>query len=386
MLLLLATLALAAPDPTELCPKHPGTWQLLYAEAGTFVFYGHTAEGVETLLQTRAPTLPEWPRECQTWRIGEPAGSALAHMVEGAEGGQVATLHRSDPASLTGVVVVREPDGDVVAAGPFFLFCEAPRMERLDLGDGSQRLVLSCIREDARHQGDGLEWADAASHLLGVRQGLVEDQAKSVVLAARYSDGEQRCEAVPDWEIEVVERGDTPRIRVLDDPDPRPRAPAGEAEVGAWTMVWSPELSTFVVAPPHRRERVRRPVLTGCPRVVLPEPPDVNRAPDELDTQAFHALWRPRDLHILDVRPPDQTARGVVPGARLIPLGQLEHRVVELDGWQPLPVFVYGEDEAHTRKAVRVLKRHGFTDLSAVVEGWKGWEAAGYEVAQPRER
>lgn len=46
-----------------------------------------------------------------------------------------------------------------------------------------------------------------------------------------------------------------------------------------------------------------------------------------------------RDVVFLDVRQPKEYARGHLPGAKLIPLGELEDRLGELDRGKPVIIY-----------------------------------------------
>lgn len=58
--------------------------------------------------------------------------------------------------------------------------------------------------------------------------------------------------------------------------------------------------------------------------------------------QEAHKLARqypPGDVTFLDVRQPKEYQRGHLPGAKLIPMGELESRLEELDKEKPLVLY-----------------------------------------------
>lgn len=87
---------------------------------------------------------------------------------------------------------------------------------------------------------------------------------------------------------------------------------------------------------------------------------------------------------VVDVREPDEYVRGHVPGAVLIPLGQLPHRVNEVP--RSGPVYVICASGKRSRTAASVLEAAGI-DAISVEGGTDGWISAGREyVTGPRAR
>lgn len=74
---------------------------------------------------------------------------------------------------------------------------------------------------------------------------------------------------------------------------------------------------------------------------------------------------------ILDVREPAETAKGVVPGAILIPLHQLRDRLGELPGDRPISVLCAAGQRAYY--AVRLLRLNGL-DARNLSGGWNTWQ------------
>jgi glyoxylase-like metal-dependent hydrolase (beta-lactamase superfamily II)/rhodanese-related sulfurtransferase len=81
---------------------------------------------------------------------------------------------------------------------------------------------------------------------------------------------------------------------------------------------------------------------------------------------------------ILDVREPWEFAQARVPGAVNIPLGQLSHRVAELDPETPVAVIcAHGN---RSQSAAALLGQKGFKKVYNVLGGTVGWQQAGLEV------
>ena len=89
---------------------------------------------------------------------------------------------------------------------------------------------------------------------------------------------------------------------------------------------------------------------------------------------------------ILDVREPFEWASGVIKGARLVSLGDLpralaEGRLGDLDPSQPVAVTCAAG--MRSSSAASLLRRHGYTQASNLVEGMTGWYNQGQPVVVP---
>ena len=82
---------------------------------------------------------------------------------------------------------------------------------------------------------------------------------------------------------------------------------------------------------------------------------------------------------VLDVREPDEYAEVHVPGAVLIPLGELPARQDEIPEGRPLLVIC--ATGARSARAVEALRAAGY-DASNVVGGTRAWVDAGFAIAE----
>lgn len=88
---------------------------------------------------------------------------------------------------------------------------------------------------------------------------------------------------------------------------------------------------------------------------------------------------REQGVLMLDVREPDEWREVHIPGATLIPLGELAGRVDELPKDQPIVVVC----RSGNRSAVGrdILLEAGFEQVTSMAGGMNDWKAAGYETA-----
>ncbi|MDB6085321.1 MAG: beta-lactamase-like protein, partial [Gammaproteobacteria bacterium] len=86
------------------------------------------------------------------------------------------------------------------------------------------------------------------------------------------------------------------------------------------------------------------------------------------------------DLIVLDVRERDAYAAGHVPGARLLPRGQLELRVNEELPDPTIRILTVCEFGRVSTLAAATLRQIGFQRAIALDGGMKAWREAGYPI------
>ena len=84
-------------------------------------------------------------------------------------------------------------------------------------------------------------------------------------------------------------------------------------------------------------------------------------------------LRRGEELLLLDVREPDEFAEAHIEGAKLLPLGELEPRLGELEGWKARPVVVHCHHGGRSARACRALLEAGFRDVANMTGGIEAW-------------
>ncbi len=86
----------------------------------------------------------------------------------------------------------------------------------------------------------------------------------------------------------------------------------------------------------------------------------------DLSPEAFRDL-DPGQVQLVDVREPWEFALARLPGARLIPLGELADRAGELDAARP--VAAYCHHGVRSRFALAILRDLGFQELAHLKGG-----------------
>ena len=103
----------------------------------------------------------------------------------------------------------------------------------------------------------------------------------------------------------------------------------------------------------------------------------------EIDVAAAAAQIQDEQIKVLDVREPAEFATGVIQGAVLIPLGQVERRIGELDGLKDRPMLVVCGSGGRSAQAIKVLSKYGFTKLTNIKGGMNAWRKANLPVVAP---
>ena len=85
------------------------------------------------------------------------------------------------------------------------------------------------------------------------------------------------------------------------------------------------------------------------------------------------ALDAGADLLLLDVREPFEAEIASIRGARLVPLGQLEARLAELEPWRTRQVVVHCRTGGRSRRACELLRSKGFAHVSNLAGGIEAW-------------
>lgn len=108
---------------------------------------------------------------------------------------------------------------------------------------------------------------------------------------------------------------------------------------------------------------------------------------DQLEALPQEALLdkaRRGEVVVLDVRPPDEFAHGHIPGARSIPLAELEQRLAELPADREIVAYCRGPYCVLAMEAVQQLHQAGLR-ATRLAGGLPQWRADGMPVAEGNE-
>jgi len=83
---------------------------------------------------------------------------------------------------------------------------------------------------------------------------------------------------------------------------------------------------------------------------------------------------------LLDVREPGEYSAIHVPNAKLIPLGQINSRLKEIEAYKDKPIVVMCHSGRRSAQAVAILQKAGYTQVSNIKGGITAWESNGLEV------
>jgi rhodanese-related sulfurtransferase len=122
-------------------------------------------------------------------------------------------------------------------------------------------------------------------------------------------------------------------------------------------------------------------VLAGCasaPEVeTLPTPAENLPAStwEEISVAEAEARYS-AGAFMLDVRQPEEWDEVHIPGATLIPLGELPQRLGELPKDQE--IVVYCRSGNRSQSGAEILAKNGFSGVTSMAGGITEWSAAGY--------
>lgn len=100
--------------------------------------------------------------------------------------------------------------------------------------------------------------------------------------------------------------------------------------------------------------------------------------PVTLSVDAVHALYAAGEISIIDVRETYEYDAGHIPGAALIPLGELPARLDEIPPDET--VVVVCRSGNRSSQAQRFLAGEGFDNVHNMLGGMNAWANAGHEI------
>ena len=91
-------------------------------------------------------------------------------------------------------------------------------------------------------------------------------------------------------------------------------------------------------------------------------------------------LYQRDDVIILDVREDFAYKAGHIPGATLVPLGQIPNRLDEIP--TDKTVIAVCRSGNRSNQATNFLRQQGFENVHNMTGGMNAWGQAGYEIEQ----
>ena len=114
--------------------------------------------------------------------------------------------------------------------------------------------------------------------------------------------------------------------------------------------------------------------LAGCKTQESKPASITNVTADEV----YKMLSSNKDYFILDVRSKEEFDSGYIEGAYLIPVTELENRLVELP--QDKPIIVYCRSGSRSTSAANILLEKGFKEIFNMTGGITEWQSKGFPV------
>jgi rhodanese-related sulfurtransferase len=98
-------------------------------------------------------------------------------------------------------------------------------------------------------------------------------------------------------------------------------------------------------------------------------------------TEAQQLISKQQPL-VLDVRESTPFTKGHIPGARGVPIGDLQKQFESLAAAKTDTIVVYcGDGSTRGPRATAMLNQHGYVNAVNVKGGYQGWQKAGFPVA-----
>ena len=89
-------------------------------------------------------------------------------------------------------------------------------------------------------------------------------------------------------------------------------------------------------------------------------------------------------LEVVDVREPDETQHGTLPGAHTLSRAHFESRIEDIVPDKSAPVVLYCASGVRSAFAAKTLTELGYEDVSSMAGGFIRWKDLGYDYAIPR--
>ena len=134
--------------------------------------------------------------------------------------------------------------------------------------------------------------------------------------------------------------------------------------------------------PSNLRPR-RNAVLALCLGLSLAAACHANPAPESTSLDSARAEFEAGRALLIDIREPDEHAKGVASGARLLPMSQIGARLAEIPADPAQPVLLICNTQNRSRATLKALRERGYTNLRFVDGGMAEWARRGWPMTKP---
>jgi len=86
------------------------------------------------------------------------------------------------------------------------------------------------------------------------------------------------------------------------------------------------------------------------------------------------------DALVIDVREPAEVAQGKIARAKLIPLGELQNRIGELEKYKSKPIIMVCRSGSRSAGACGILSKQGFSEVYNLAGGMIAWQQSNLPV------
>lgn len=133
---------------------------------------------------------------------------------------------------------------------------------------------------------------------------------------------------------------------------------------------------------PHAPARRHLLAAAGAAVFALGLPAQAAEGDDALPLEAARDALARHSAIVFDVREPDEHARGVAPGMRLLPMSQIGQRLAEIPKDQP--VILVCNTQNRSKATARALRERGWTNVRYAAGGMSEWARRGWPMVAPR--
>lgn len=101
----------------------------------------------------------------------------------------------------------------------------------------------------------------------------------------------------------------------------------------------------------------------------------IKREIHEIDVRQLQKMQDDReDFSLIDVREPEETRQGTIPGAVLLPRGVLEVKIDQVTADKDRKIVLYCAGGVRSALAAYMLQRMGFRNVLSVIGGYGAWK------------